>query len=192
VGLQREGGDHIGVRANKLYNFQMNKKFIINIINLFFSYVKYFFLTGVILIFCTFILFILLSVEPNFSFEFLKYFSFIDPIYKESSYTLQKADILKIFSVLSFALLIILSLIKLILKKVFKYNSEFKLKHKFIITLSISTILLLLSIIFINIRNINNSLYFIFILLYLINVFLMIIYTLLSSFMNFINKLTAD
>lgn len=170
----------------------MNKKFIINIINLFFNYVKYFFLTGIIFIFCMFLLFIVLSIEPNFSFEFLKYFSFIDPIYKESSYSIQKADILKIFSVLSFAILVIVNLSKLIIKKIFKYNLDFKLKYKLIIILSILTILLFLSIILINIRNIDNSLYFIFILSYLIGVFLTIIYIFISSFTNFINKLVVD
>lgn len=170
----------------------MNKKLIINIINIFFSYVKYFFLTGVILIFCMFLLFIVLGIEPNFSFEFLKYFSFIDSIYKESSYTLQKADILKIYSALSFAILIIISIFKLIINKIFKYNINLKLKHKFIIILSISTILLFQSIILVKAKNIDNSLYFILILTYLINLFLTIIYLFISSLANFINKLAAD
>ena len=94
-------------------------KIILTTTRLFINYIKYFFLTSSVIFSLFVLLFIILNINPNFSFGFIQYFSFINPTYETGTFNLNIKEIMEIFLVVSFVLMIIANLIKLALKKIF-------------------------------------------------------------------------
>jgi len=83
------------------------------------DYIKYYFLTGLIFFTLGVLLFIIINLKPDFSFNFLSIFSFIDPVYKTGTFELDLKKIMQIFTTVSLFLFIIGDLIKIIFKNLF-------------------------------------------------------------------------
>ena len=97
-------------------------KSILILVRLILSYIKYFFLTWLVGLLLGTIIFITLNLNPNISFGFFRYFSFINPLYAGSTFNMNLTGIMQIFSVVSLVLMITTTLIKIILNKLFKIN----------------------------------------------------------------------
>lgn len=166
---------------------------IIILIRLSISYIRYALLTVVVILLLTPIIFILLIINPNFSFEFLRYFAFLNPEYKTGSYSMGKKEIMEIFSVISFILWISVSVIKLLINKFFglSFSSHTKLK-KFLLFFTFN-IVYLGSIITVGISDtIENAGIFVFLLFYFIELFAIIAYLVLCSLSQSLYKLQRN
>lgn len=165
-------------------------KILLTSIQLFISYIKYSFLTGSVIFALTILLFIILNINPNFSFSFLQYFSFINPIYKTESFNIGIKEIMQIFSVASLVLMIIATLMKIALKKIFGFNTLLTLKLKiifFFVVITLAYILASLIVAFSN--NLDRGFYLVFIILYLINLVSATGYFILDAWLNKISQI---
>ncbi|MBU0661570.1 hypothetical protein KKG22_05355 [Patescibacteria group bacterium] len=97
------------------------------ILQYFFSYIKYFFLTISVVIYTVIILFMVMAINPDVSFEFLKVFAFLDPKYAEGNFSLEISDLMKLFSVVTLFFWFITSAIRFVSKKYF--NREVFIKE---------------------------------------------------------------
>jgi len=146
-------------------------------IKFFLSYIKSFFLTGFILFVILILLFIILNITQDFSFAFLKYFSFINPIYNGSTFTISNKEIIQIFSIVALFFMAIINLIKIVLKRIFKVNLLITIKQKFISFFVINTLLYILAIIIVGFsESLEKNLYVTFIFLYVINLVFILLY----------------
>ncbi|MDD3263814.1 MAG: hypothetical protein PHT94_02870, partial [Candidatus Nanoarchaeia archaeon] len=171
-------------------NNEINFKVLLTAIRFFVSYIKYFFLTGSVIFSLTVLLLIILNINPNFSFNFLQYFSFINPIYKTESFSMGTKEIMQIFSVVTFILFIIITLIKFILKKMFGFSKSLSLKLKIILffigitlTYSIAFAIVAFS------DNLDKGFYFVLIIFYFINLVSAVGYFLLDALLNKISQI---
>ena len=154
------------------------------------SYIKYFFLTGLVIFSLFALLFIILNIKPSFSFAFLKYFSFIDPLYKTGSFTLDINQIMQVFLAISFITTIILSFIKIVCKKLFKLELGLSKNMKASLLLRIISFLYILALLFIAFdNNLDKGLFFVLIGFYFIDIFCMLGYLIFNSLLTKLNKL---
>ncbi len=158
-------------------------------IRLFLSYIKYLFLTGTILFSLTAILLIVATINPHFSFEFLQYFSFLNPSYKTESFSMGKKEIMEIFSITALFLWIVLAPIKFFLKKKFGFNTTLSLKSKIILSFVIISLLYFFTLLSAKLDDhSNNNSYFVFIVFYIFNLISMLGYFLLNALLNKISN----
>ncbi len=144
--------------------------FILLITQFIISYIKYFFLTGSVIFSIVILLFITLNVNPNFSFGFLQYFSFINPVYKTGTFSMGVKETMQIFSVVSLVFMIIISLVKIALKKIFKLNILITFKSKIIVFfVPITLAYIFASIIVAFSDNLDKGFYFVFAIFYILN-----------------------
>lgn len=159
------------VYENTKYNFIfLILKFVLN-------YVRYFFLTTFVLFIIAILLFIILTLNPGFSFAFLKYFSFINPIFNNPEFTMSSKELIQIFSIISFIFMIVVSLVKLALKRLFNIHSSLTTKRKWMWFFSVNSIIYLFAI-FIVLFNasLENGLVLILVIFYVISSIAMISY----------------
>ena len=174
---------------NKTHD-EIRLKIVLGGIRLFVSYVKYFFLTGSVIFSLVVLLFIILNINPNLSFNFLQYFSVINPIYKTGYFHMGIKETMQIFSVVSLILLIIVSPIKFIFKKVFGFNSSLTIKLKivlFVVAITLAYVFASAIVAFSN--NLDKRFYFLFIVFYFINLASAIGYFLSGALLNKISKI---
>ncbi|MBS3076378.1 hypothetical protein J4481_01395 [Candidatus Pacearchaeota archaeon] len=152
-------------------------KIILTTTRLFINYIKYFFLTSSVIFSLFVLLFIILNINPNFSFGFIQYFSFINPTYETGTFNLNIKEIMEIFLVVSFVLMIIANLIKLALKKIFNLENIFTSKLKITIFFSIITLAYITASLIVAFSpTLEKGFYFVFIIFYIINIFSAICY----------------
>ena len=149
---------------------EIGKKMILIIIQFLINYIKYFFLTGSVIFSITILLFIILNIDPNFSFGFFQYFQFINPIYATGTFNMGIKEIMEIFSVVSLVLMIVASLIKMTLKKIFDLRVLIPFRLKIIIFfIAITFAYILASIIVAYSDKLDTGFYFVFIIFYILN-----------------------
>lgn len=154
-------------------------------IRFFINYIKYFFLTGSVIFSIVILLFIILNLNPNFSFNFIQYFSFINPVYATGNFSMGITEIMQIFSIVSLILMILSGLIKLILKKAFNFEILISLKSKIIIFFSIITLAYFFaSLIVAFSENLDKMFYFVFAFFYCINLVSAIGYFLIDALLK--------
>lgn len=125
----------------------IKSKIILIVLRLIVSYFKYACLGVLVIISLLFLLAPILSFSPHFSFEFLKYFAFIDPKYGYHEVSMDQNDILRLFSFVSLLFMIIAEIVKMILKIIFKININFSIKKRAVtIVLFLTTIFVIASI----------------------------------------------
>ncbi len=165
-------------------------KILLTAIQFFISYVKYFFLTGSVIFSLTVLLFIILNINPNFSFNFLQYFSFINPLYKTGSFSMGIKEIMQIFSAVAFILFVIITLIKFTLKKIFGFNISLSLKLKSILFfVAITLAYIFASVIVAFSDNLDKGFYLVFIVFYFINLASATGYFFLDALLNEISQI---
>ncbi len=163
--------------------------FIFLIIRFVLGYIKYFFLTTFVIFLVAILLFIILTLSPGFSFNFLRYFSFINIIYNNVTFTMGKKELIQIFSIVSFLFMIVASLIKMAVRKLFNVNFSLPAKRKRVLFFTINSIIYLVAI-FIVLFNasLKKSLVFILIIFYVISSIAMLSYFLLDFLLQKLSK----
>ena len=160
-------------------------KVIIIIIQIFLNYIKYLFLTGSILFSLAALLFIIVNINPHFSFEFIQYFSFVNPLYRTESFSMGTKEIMEIFSITALFLWVILAPIKFFLKKTLGVNFTLSLKLKIILFFSIISLIYSFALIFAVLDNsLIKGFYFVLIVFYIINIASTAGYFLLNTLLN--------
>ena len=163
--------------------------FILFIIKFIISYIKYFFLTGSVFFSIAILLFIVLNMNPNFSFSFLQYFSFIDPGYKTGTFRGGLEEIMEIFSVVSFVFMIVISLVKIALQKIFKLNISITFKSKIIVFFATITLAYIFASIIVSFSdNLDKGFYFVFAIFYILNLVSIAFYFIVDEFLKRIVK----
>lgn len=163
--------------------------FIFLIIKFLLSYIRYFFLTTFIIFVVAILLFILLIFNPDFSFAFLKYFSFINQIYNNAAFTMSKKELIQIFSIVSFLFMIAVSLIKMVIRKLFDVPFSLTAKRKRILFFTINSIIYLIAIfIFLFSTSLEKSLVFILIIFYVVSSIFMVFYFLFEFLLDKLSK----
>ena len=147
------------------------------------NYLKYCFLTGSVIFSILILLFIILNINPQFSFSFLRLFAFLNPSYATGSYTIGLKEIVRLFFVVSLAFTFLLLLIKMVLKKVFKVNPELKTRTKIILFSSIITLAYVIAIFFVCLTSkVDKNILIVFVCFYLMNVFSAAAYFIVDNF----------
>ncbi len=161
---------------------KIGQNLILLIIQFLLNYIKYFFLTGSVIFSIILLLFILFNINPNFSFDFLKYFAFINPTYKSGTFSMGIKEVMQIFSVISLILLIIASLIKIILKRLFNLNLLISLKLRVILVFAIITISYIFAFFIVAFsEHLDKGFYFVFVIFYITNLFFILFYFLFDA-----------
>ncbi len=164
--------------------------FISLLIQFLISYIKYLFLTGSVIFSIVVLLFIILNINPRFSFGFLQYFSFINPVYKTGTFSMGIKETMQIFSVVSLVFMIIVSLVKTALKKIFKLDILITFKSKIIIVfVPITLTYIIASVIVAFSDNLDKGFYFIFAIFYIINLVSVVFYFLFDGLLKWIVQL---
>ena len=156
---------------------QLGKKIILLSIRFLISYIKYPFLIGAVIFPLGVILFIALNVNPNLSFGFLRYLSFIDPKYARDTMILGTTEIMALFGVMSLFLMMIAGLLKTALRKVFNREISVSFKSKIIISLTAITLLYLGAMMIVAFSDtLDNEFYAVFFIFYILNVMSTVFY----------------
>jgi len=169
----------------------MSKDIITTIISFLLGYIKYFFLTGSVIFSLGVLLFVLINLMPDFSFEFLQYFSFLNFDYRTDTFSMGISEIMEIFTLVSFIIMFVSSVFNLMLKKIFNITHKFSLKLKIILLTSMITLVYVIAIMLITLSNtLDNLFYYIFAIFYVVNLTSLMLYflvdTLLKKIINFI------
>ncbi len=165
------------------------------ILNLIINYTAYAFLSFPVIGVAAALMFILITISSGeASFEFLKYFSFLNGKFANDSFILTKGDIMQIYGVIAFVLIIIFEISKKIYKKTNKKEIIITFKKKLLYSFSLITFVyavLFISIPYSNIsENINIALVYIgAIIFYAISIFSLFLYLAISSIKTFISKI---
>jgi hypothetical protein len=164
-------------------------KIFLTMTKLFINYIKYIFLTWSVVFAFSMILFIIISINPNFSFGFFGYLSFINPIYENTEFSMGPKETVELFSILSLIIMVVSYLIKIILKKLFKINIIISLKSRIIFFFIIVTSIYgIASIIVMFSENLSKWGYLVFLIFYLINLFFMAGYFTIDTMLNKISQ----
>lgn len=173
--------------------FKMIKKnighnILLSMIRFLINYIKYFFLTCSVIFSLTILLFIMLNINPNSSLDFLKYFSFINPILKTGNFSLGIKEIMQIFSIVSFVLMVIIGLIRTVLKKMFHLDISLKLKSKKLLFFVIITFSYLFASVIIAFSNtLDTGLYGVFGIYYIFNLVSLVFYFMFDALLRWFN-----
>ncbi len=152
---------------------------------LFINYIKYQFLIGSVIFSLFVLLFITLSINPTYSFSFLQHFSFINPMFNAESFSMGIKEVMQIFLVASFFLMIFIALIKIALKKIFGYAPRLTLKLKVISFFVIITLAYAIASLIVAFSDsLDNGFYLIFIIFYIISLISSVGYFLLDALLD--------
>ena len=165
----------------------MNKNIII--ISFFLSYIKYYFLTGSVICSLAVLLFVLLNLEPYFSFDFFSYFSLLDPAYSTGTFSMGIPEVMKIFSLMSLVIMLVSYVLRFASKKIFNITFEFSLRVKLLFFVTMITLTYIISFILIKLDNaLDNSFYYVFVVFYVFNLVSLILYFLIDALMRRVNN----
>ena len=147
----------------------LKSKILLTIVRFIAHFVKYLFFTGSVLFYLIVLFAIILTLNPQFSFGFLKYFAFLNPEYQAESFHIDTQGIMKIVSVVSLALLIVLTPITFALKRFFNYT-PLGLGKKILFVFLTITGAYVFSFALVAFKNMDQVLYVILIILYFVNI----------------------
>jgi|SRR3989344_2377149 len=151
-------------------NLHFIKKIGLYLIQLFLNYVSYFFLTGSVILSLVVLIFIILNIHPTTSFDFLRFFSFINPIYKNETFELSIREVMQIFAIVTLVLSIIVSSIKFGLKKIFGVKILLSFKFKALLLFSIISLSYAVAFLIIGLTDsLDKEFYAVFAIFYIIN-----------------------
>ncbi|KKT18865.1 MAG: hypothetical protein UW02_C0020G0016 [Candidatus Nomurabacteria bacterium GW2011_GWB1_43_7] len=169
---------------------KISKNIMVSLVRIVINYVKYFFLTGSVFFSLAVLMFVVLNKNPDFSFEFMKYFSFIDPAYKTGNFVINLGDVMNIFLILSLVMMLVINFLKMLMKKIFSFSLYFSTRTKFTVLFTIITLAYVIAVIFITQNDsLDKGLYFIFAIFYVLNLIFMVLYLLMEKVMNYFNKI---
>jgi len=166
----------------------MIKMILLSAVKLFVNYIKYFFLTFIVLLSLLMVLFVILNIKSDFSFDFLKYFSFVNAIFNKETYVMHTKEVMQIFSIISLLVYAFMGIIKYLINKIFNLKLEVSLKNKLIILFSFITLVFFVTIFLIKYKKIDNDLYISFIAVYIFNIIVTFFYLTISTLSNWINN----
>jgi len=147
----------------------LKSKILLTIVRFIVNYIKFLFLTGSVIFSLVVLLAIILTINPQFSFGFLKYFSFLNPQYQTDSFHMGIKEIMEIISAVSLALLIVLTPVKFALKRFFNYT-PLGLGKKILLAFLTITGAYLVSLVLVAVYNMNKLFYVFFIIFYFVNI----------------------
>ena len=158
------------------------KNLVLIIIRFVISYIEYFFLTGSVIFSLVVLIFIVLNINPNFSFGFIQYFSFLNPAYKTGTFSMGIKETMEIFSVLAFIFMIISASIKIVVKKVSGINIYFTLKSRALFLFAVITFLYIFAFFIIAFSDkLDKGFYFVFTVFYISNLICTTFYLLFAA-----------
>lgn len=164
---------------------QIRGNFALLIVQFLLNYIEYLFLTGSVIFSIVMLLFIILNLKMEFSFNFLKYFAFINPIYKSGNFSLGIKEVMQIFSVISLILLIIVSLMRAALKRLFNFNIAFSFKLKIIVVLFVITMSYIFAFLIVAFSDPKyKGFYFVFVSFYIYNLSSALFYFLFDAILK--------
>jgi hypothetical protein len=152
------------------------------------NYIKYIFLTGSVIFSVGILLLLIVFINPQFSFGFLKYFWFINPIYATGTFSMGIKEIMEIFLIVSLIFMIIINLIKIALKMIFNLELLSSLKSKIITFFTLITSAYILASIIVFYNKLDKGFYFVFVIFYIINLVSAIFYFLLDALSDALSK----
>lgn len=159
------------------------------ITNLFINYIKYYFLSGVVLISTAMLMFIIININPNLTeYYFFNFLTKIIPNLSDSIY-LDKKGILQLFSWMSLIFLVIIESFKFILRKFFYVTFNFSFKFKLIFISILIFIIYIFCILFTSIKNLSNHLYFFFTFIFGIDILFTFVFLCVSYLSDKFNSL---
>ncbi len=160
----------------------------------FIKYITYALLMFIIAAIFSIILIILITIfGSDLSFEFLRYFSVINPALNQESFSMDIGDIMQLYFIITLILLVVIEIIKYSLKKIFKWEFTIDLRKKLFIIAAITTIIYLIAILLIPWMKIakgqdSSGFYLIFIFLYLLSLVASATYLTLNKLIAFLYK----
>jgi len=166
------------------------KNLVLIIIRFVINYIEYFFLTGSVIFSLVVLLFVILNINPNFSFDFIQYFSFLNPTYKTGAFSMGIKETMEIFSVLAFIFMIILASIKILLKKVSGIDIYFTLKSRALFFFAIITLVYISAFFIIAFSDkLDKGFYFVFTVFYISNLICIMLHLLFAALSEKITEL---
>lgn len=142
------------------------------IFQMFFSYISYVFLSGVVILTLAAVLLIILTLNPDYSFGFLEHFKFIFDDSKGDSFSIGEGEIMRIFMLFALGLSVVFFVIKFILDSVFGLDFKFTFKLKMILTFGIVSVLFFISFVMILfLEELDIMLLLVFVIFYILNLF---------------------
>lgn len=163
-------------------------KYLLYFFKIILNYIKYNFLTGSVILSIGIAVFVVLNIDPNTSFEFMKNLSFIDSRYSAGDYSVNGSDLMKIFSIFSLFLYILISIITLILNKLFNIILIIKLRYKILACFLIILLAYMIAfIVMASNKSFNINYYFIIGALLIINLICAITYILFDFIVGKLN-----
>jgi len=146
-------------------------KKILFIVQLFLGFLKYSCLAPAVLSFSAVLLFVVLSIKPNFSFRFLAYFSIINSQFKNETFSFGTKEILEIFSFVGLVCTAVFFIVKWAIKKLGRSEIRFSIKVKFFIFgTAVSLLYFLAFLVVIFSKKLDGDFYFVFGVFYLVNI----------------------
>ncbi len=154
------------------------------IIEIIINYIKYLFLTGVVLFPFSILVMIIIMINPDYNFGIFQYFSIINPTYSQESFNIGTKEIMEMFGIIALIFYAITSIIKFLFKKLFDIEISITLKTKIKTTLIFLTLMyiMVISLSIINDLGILDSL-LIFFFFYIINLIFLGAYFLIETFL---------
>jgi len=162
-------------------------------VRFFLGYLKYCFLTGTVIFGFTGLFFIATNLGVTISFEFLKYFAFINPLFGKESWTGGITELMQIFSILAFIMFLVASLIKFIFKRLLGTHLSIPLKVRMIGTISLITVIWVVDALIVRFSpNLNLDFLRVFFIFYVINLVSAGGYFLLGHLMSTMSLLAGN
>ena len=168
---------------------EVGKKIIFLSLRFLINYIKYPYLAGAVIFPLATVLFTVLNLNPDFSFGFLRYFSFVDPRYATDTFSMGITKIMEIFLVVSLVLMAAVSLMKIALRKVFNREILISSKSKIIISLTAITLLYLCAMMIVAFSDtLDKSFYVVFFIFYILNVVSTLLYFVFDALSKWLHQ----
>lgn len=137
------------------------------------------------------VLFIIVSLNPYFSFDFLKYFSITKLLYKTESFEIGGGEeLMSIFTLSSVLLGMVISLVKFGVKKIFRVdiNAIFTVRLRFILSLIIVSLIYASALLIIIYKMLDTIFYFVLSFMFIFNVVLLLMYYYFDYLIDYLIK----
>jgi len=158
---------------------EVGKKIIFLSLRFLINYIKYPYLAGAVIFPLATVLFTVLNLNPDFSFGFLRYFSFVDPRYATDTFSMGITKIMEIFLVVSLVLMAAVSLMKILTSS----------KSKIIISLTAITLLYLCAMMIVAFSDtLDKSFYVVFFIFYILNVVSTLLYFVFDALSKWLHQ----
>ena len=94
------------------------------------QYFSYCLLTGLVFFVSAALFVIIIKINPHFSFSFMKYFSFLNPAYSTGTFSGDLGDVMQIYLLISFIVMIIIKLLEFVNNQWFHLKLEIPYANK--------------------------------------------------------------